>query len=246
MKKQFFTSLSVEKNSDKKIFFPLSLLLHGFAAAALIVVPLLKADDALPEIKTLDVHMVAPLPPTPPPPPPRKCSVRAEKKKKGRVRPAGEGSAISISPVNVPETIEEDEESEDYGDFGPDCPGVEEGVDGGVLGGIPGGLLTGSEDMERLNPLKIESARIPRLLKKVKPLYPSNALRGRIQGKVIVEAVTGIYGRVVEVRVLTGNHLLNKAALDAVMQWVYEPYLEKGVPRPIQFVVIVDFRLTIN
>jgi protein TonB len=65
----------------------------------------------------------------------------------------------------------------------------------------------------------------------------------RTQGTVILEATTDIYGRVVGVRVLRSLALLDAAAVEAVRQWVYEPLLLNGRPRPVTFTVTVRFVL---
>jgi TonB family protein len=60
---------------------------------------------------------------------------------------------------------------------------------------------------------------------------------------VKIEASTDIYGRVVNVNVLKGHPLLRKAAAHAVKQWVYEPYIINGMPKPVKFTVNIHFRL---
>jgi TonB family protein len=58
-----------------------------------------------------------------------------------------------------------------------------------------------------------------------------------------VEATTDIYGRVNSARIISGNPLFNEAALAAVRQWLYEPYIVDGIPRPIYFIVNMTFGL---
>jgi len=43
------------------------------------------------------------------------------------------------------------------------------------------------------------------LIKQIKPVYPQIALTARIQGVVIIEAMTDIYGRVRQARVISGH-----------------------------------------
>ena len=52
----------------------------------------------------------------------------------------------------------------------------------------------------------------PKQIKQVKPVYPQVALTARIQGVVIIEAMTDIYGRVRQARVIPGHPLLNDSA----------------------------------
>ena len=65
--------------------------------------------------------------------------------------------------------------------------------------------------------------------------------KAKIRGDVVIEAVTDIYGRVIKATVITGHPLLRHAAREAVLQWVYEPYIVNGIPRPAQFSVVVHF-----
>jgi protein TonB len=84
----------------------------------------------------------------------------------------------------------------------------------------------------------------PKLIKMIDPVYPEEAKKKGIEGVVIVEATTDIYGRVVETQVLRSIPELNAAALAAVSQWVYEPYIKDGEPRGIIFTVTVRFNLS--
>ncbi len=78
------------------------------------------------------------------------------------------------------------------------------------------------------------------LIHDVPPQYPPEAGRERIEGTVVVVAVIGTDGTVKDVRVESGPVLLAQAAIDAVKQWRYKPYLLNGTP------VEIDSRITIN
>jgi protein TonB len=84
---------------------------------------------------------------------------------------------------------------------------------------------------------------MPRLVKRVEPLYPEIARLSRVQGTVILEATTDIYGRVAAVKVLRSVPLLDAAAVDAVRQWIYEPLVVNGRPRGVVFTVTLRFEL---
>jgi len=81
------------------------------------------------------------------------------------------------------------------------------------------------------------------LIKKVEPLYPEIARQARVEGVVIIEATTDMYGRVASVKLLRSIPLLDQAAVDAVRQWVYEPMVINGKPRGVIFTVTVTFKL---
>jgi len=59
----------------------------------------------------------------------------------------------------------------------------------------------------------------------------------------VINATTDIYGRVVEAKVINGHPLLRPSAIAAIREWVYEPYILNGVPRPVKFTVVVRFNL---
>jgi len=83
----------------------------------------------------------------------------------------------------------------------------------------------------------------PKVLKRVEPAYPLKARQARVQGTVILEATTDIYGRVMSIKVLRSIPLLDQAAMDAVKQWVYEPVIINGKPKEVTFTVQVQFVL---
>jgi len=60
-----------------------------------------------------------------------------------------------------------------------------------------------------------------RLVKKVEPVYPPEAIQAGIQGDVIFETVVGADGHVKSARPVSGNPLLREAAQAAVLQYVY-------------------------
>ncbi|MCU0236090.1 MAG: energy transducer TonB [Acidobacteria bacterium] len=232
------------------LLMPISLLVHLLAIAALVLVPLLLADTNLPEIQVTNVLIIAPSLPAPPPPPPPPFgrgrgsrAAKAAEEKKDPEPPVFFGKLVA--PIEVPVTIEEDE-GVDFGVEGGvpwGVPGgVEGGIEGGVIGGVLGGVLGGALPGEQ--PFFVSGKKVPRLLREVKPEYPADAFANRLQGVVIVEAMTDIYGRVSRVRIISGHPIFHEAARAAVRQWLYEPYIVDGVPRPIYFTVSITFGLT--
>jgi len=81
------------------------------------------------------------------------------------------------------------------------------------------------------------------LIKKVQPIYPQNALAMRIEGSVELMAMISKTGEIAQVKVLSGNLQLTKAASDAVKQWKYKPYLLNGEPVEIQTQITINFKL---
>lgn len=83
-----------------------------------------------------------------------------------------------------------------------------------------------------------------KLIKRVDPVYPEEARTAKVEGVVILGVRTDVYGRVERVMVYRSKTpLLNKPAIDAVRQWVYEPVIVDGKPVPAVFTVTVRFKL---
>jgi periplasmic protein TonB len=124
-----------------------------------------------------------------------------------------------------------------------------------LVGGIPGGafgeMLNSAPSVPDLAkppvpPMPVKRIRVAarvaeaNLIHDVPPQYPAEAGRARIEGTVVLMALIDKDGIVKDVRVESGLPLLAQAAIDAVKQWRYKPYLVNGEP------VEVDSRITIN
>jgi protein TonB len=137
---------------------------------------------------------------------------------------------------------------------GATTSGVIGGVPGGVVGGIPTGVLNEVLSSARsvpvpaktFDPAPVKRIRVAsrvveaNLIHDVTPQYPPEAGRARTEGTVVLLAVIGTDGSVKDLRVESGLPILAQAAIDAVKQWRYKPYMIDGEP------VEVDSRITIN
>jgi protein TonB len=118
-----------------------------------------------------------------------------------------------------------------------------------VSGGVPGS--TGSALQVEVAPQAPDAGPFrvgdgierPRKIKDVKPVYPVPAMSARVGGNVLIEATIGTDGKVHDARVLKSIALLDKAALDAVREWEFEPSRRNGVPVAVTMVIIVTFAL---
>ncbi len=81
------------------------------------------------------------------------------------------------------------------------------------------------------------------LLNKVVPRYPQLARAMRAEGTVVLAATIGKDGAIKNLRVVSGPAVLQQAALDAVSQWRYRPYLLNGDPVEVETTVNVIFKL---
>ena len=81
------------------------------------------------------------------------------------------------------------------------------------------------------------------LIQKTIPVYPPIAKATRTQGTVELQATISKSGTIENLRVISGSPMLQQAALDAVQQWIYRPYLLNGQPVEVETTVNVVFRL---
>src|SRR6266571_4515415 len=78
---------------------------------------------------------------------------------------------------------------------------------------------------------------------RVKPSYPSQARAMRLEGPVLLQAVITENGTVQDLKVVRGQPILARAAVDAVQQWHYRPYRLNGKPVRMQTEITIDFKL---
>jgi TonB family protein len=82
------------------------------------------------------------------------------------------------------------------------------------------------------------------LVKKVQPIYPLDAKRGRVSGTVVLGATIGRDGRIHDLRVLEAPWpSLVASAVWAVSQWQYKPYLLNGEPVEVDTTVNVIYTI---
>lgn len=82
------------------------------------------------------------------------------------------------------------------------------------------------------------------LLKKVNPKYPDKARQEAIQGTVVLNASISKEGDIEDVTVASGDPVLAKAAVKAVKQWKYKPYIFRGQPVVVDTTIQVNFTLS--
>jgi len=87
--------------------------------------------------------------------------------------------------------------------------------------------------------LRMPSIPEGKLLQKVAPEYPREALRLHIQGTVRLIALIGKDGRMQHLRLIGGHPLLVGAAMAAVKQWICRPTVVDN--RPVRVITQVEF-----
>jgi protein TonB len=81
------------------------------------------------------------------------------------------------------------------------------------------------------------------LITKVAPVYPLGARQLRKQGAVELLATVSKTGAVTQVKVISGDAVLAHAAIDAVRQWKYRPFLLNDEPVQIETQITIKFKL---
>jgi len=85
-----------------------------------------------------------------------------------------------------------------------------------------------------------------RLIHRVEPEYPLEAREKHIQGSVVLDVQVQGEGTVGNIDVVQGDPLLSEAAIQAVRQWKYQPYLVDGRPVESQTRITINFTLPEN
>jgi TonB family protein len=110
---------------------------------------------------------------------------------------------------------------------------------GGLLTILVGALLSlGADDVVRAG----KDVPVPERLHYVPPEYPSVA-RGvfpPVMGIIVLDVVLNEEGRPVDIKVLRGTPLIDRAAIEAVRQWRYRPTLRDGRPQQVVLLEVVD------
>ena len=185
-----------------------------------------------------------------PSPPPGTAPVQAVRSQPRASRESRElNDGVLREPNYIPRTTSmvRDEPSASEGP-----PSVDGMVPGGVPGGVPNAVLT---EIARAVPPTIVKPAPPQKLRvssgvaagmlvyQLKPQYPRLAMQARIQGTVVLQAVISKDGTVRDLRVLSGHPMLAPAAIEAVKQWRYRPYLLNNEPVEVDTQINVNFTL---
>jgi TonB family protein len=88
-----------------------------------------------------------------------------------------------------------------------------------------------------------ESAMRSFVVHKVPPEYPPQAREAHIQGTVNLQIWVSKTGDIEDLKLVSGHPLLAPAAIEAVKQWKYKPYLLNGTPVIVETTVSVNFTL---
>jgi periplasmic protein TonB len=209
----------------------------------MVLIPLI-FTEALPKGQMMFL-LVAP-PPPPPPPPPAAAPVHVVKQVQSDII-NGELRTPTKIPKKILENLKEDEAPPQMAATGV-VGGVPGGVPGGSMGGVIGSVLSST-------PVAVPKIATPQrvrvssgvstglLIRKVPPSYPPLARQARIQGVVVLQAQISKEGNIQNLQLISGHPMLAPAAIEAVKQWKYKPYLLNGEPVEVDTQVQVNFTL---
>ena len=225
-----------------------SFVFNCLAVGVMLIVPLV-FTDTLPKAQLL-TFLVAPPPPPPPPPPAAEQVQRVVRQIQTDMLNNGELRTPSRIPHKV-QMIKEEEAPPPMMATGGVVGGVPGGIPGGQLGGVIGGIVAASNAaVPKFVPVTPQRVRISQgvtrglLVHRVEPTYPPLARAARVQGDVILSAVIDINGEIKNLQLVSGHPMLVPAAVDAVKQWRYKPYLLNGQPVEVETTVTVIFTLS--
>jgi protein TonB len=148
-----------------------------------------------------------------------------------------------VAPRQIPKNIMQVAEKEaPVASFG--VAGME-GL-GGSASGVMGSIFGSTSTVKAAAPKKVAiSAGVMQgmLLQKTTPTYPPIAKAARVSGTVVLQATISKTGTIENLHVVNGPAMLQQAALDAVKQWRYKPYLLNNEPVEVETTVNVIFTL---
>jgi len=108
---------------------------------------------------------------------------------------------------------------------------------------------TSAVPMQSSAPEETSAASLPpgltggRLLRRVRPQYPAEAILDKREGAVVLHGIVGQDGAIRELKLVSGDPILSQAALEAVQQWTYEPYRRNGKPVDMPLDISIEFKL---
>ena len=208
------------------------------AAAVIISLPLLH-PELLPMTHVLPATLAPPRPPLPPPAPVRLAA-----------RPAAPATSAPSAPNVGPSPVF----TSLIHPTGPavDAPPLAAIDIGNVNPSLPPGINTAAPAAPHVSvaaaapskPLNISSGvSVGNLIAPIRPEYPQIAKLTHTEGTVVVEAIISRSGGIESVHVISGPPMLQEAAVAAVRQARYRPFLLNGQPTEVQTTITINFRM---
>jgi protein TonB len=212
------------------------------AAALILTIPLLH-PEVLPMPHILSATLAPPRAPVPPPPP-----IHLEP------RAAAAATSSPSAPVAIQTTplfrdlIHPTGPAVDV----PSLPVMNLGnTDASLPPGINSAAPSGPHVTVGPTAVRASSTPIPvssgvvagNLIAPIHPDYPSIAKAAHVEGTVVIDAIISRTGSIESAHVLSGPPMLQQAALAAVRQARYRPFLLNGRPTEVQTTITINFRM---
>jgi len=230
-----------------------SFFFQCFLIGVLLLIPLW-FTEVLPQQQLLTL-LVAPPPPPPPPPPAAPDSAGRKVVKVASDIMNGQLRTPTAIPKKV-QIIKEDEAPPPVMATGGVVGGVPGGIPGGQLGGVIGGIISSTSSVVSVPKLvpaiiapPVQRVRVSQgvtkglLTYRLEPSYPTLARAARIQGIVVLTAIIDKNGNIENLQLVSGHPMLAPAAIDAVKQWRYKPFLLNGQTVEVETTITVVFQL---
>jgi len=165
--------------------------------------------------------------------------------------PSHPAQIIFREPSQLPQGIPAagDDEPPPGVSFGPSISGTLFGDPNGIRNSLGIGtrpIMPVPAPPPVVAPLRVSHMNEGNLIRKVQPAYPPLARSARIQGVVELQAVISKQGAIENLKVLTGHPMLVSAAVEAVKQWRYQPYILNNEPVEVETQITVNFSLSGN
>ncbi len=157
-----------------------------------------------------------------------------------------------MTPSHIPNTVAQitdvgpPPQAGPSGPYVPGLPGI--GDPNGVFGAAGAGVrpVIPVAPPPVVRTVRVSHISEGNLIRKVQPVYPPLARAARIQGEVLLQAMISKDGSIENLQVLNGHPMLAAAALDAVRQWRYRPYILNNDPVEVETQITVKFSLSGN
>lgn len=233
--------LLIRARRSRRRAFAASVALQAVCVAALLILPLIAATNALPH-----AYAVTPVPPY-------RGDASARTPHLSHAI-AHASRSLFDHPIVFSMAITHAPAREESGNSTPQMvgPGVDIGAGSNEDGfGIQSSIGTGIP-IQPPRPApptqtmvhRSEGVMAGQLIHQVQPSYPEIARNMHLSGTVRLEAVIGTDGTIRDLEILSGNPILTRPAVEAVRQWRYRPTLLNGAPVEVETYVTVNFVLS--
>jgi protein TonB len=212
-----------------------SFSLQALGLSLLLLIPIL-AIQGPPKLHWFEVPTLQP-PPAPAPSGPQHP-----------IRSSNFNQEGMVEPRSIPPTIVQLDESQVGAAPDFNSVGVQGGIGLGrhsVIGGLgPSTAVAPPPPPAPTRPFKVSHWAEGNLIHRVQPNYPAIARAARVQGTVELRAIISKAGTIENLLVVRGHPMLSGAAVEAVKQWRYRPYLLNNEPVEVETEITVNFVLS--